>query len=106
MIKLNEFRSLIPVKCYYNVDMDCYVFKFDGKTISIKGASDEDLARAFRKSQMKDEETEPRSQRGKTYMEMVQAIKNGTDHTNYIWSTFASVLLTELEALVTSYKGA
>jgi hypothetical protein len=106
MIKLTESHSLIPVKCYYNSEMDCFVFKVDGKTVSLKGASDEDLARVFRKSQMKDEETEPRSARGKTYMEMVQSIKNGTDHTNYIWNNFVSVFLEGLQSLSKSYQGA
>jgi len=103
MIRFNESRSLVPVKCYYNVDMDCYVFKFNGKTISLKNVSDEELARAFRKCQMKDEETEPRSERGKTYMGMVQSIKNGTDHINYVWSNFTEALLNELQSLVKPY---
>ena len=106
MVKLTESHSLIPVKCYYNPDMDCFVFKFDGKTVSLRNVADEELAKVFRKSQMKDEETEPRSARGKTYMEMVQSIKNGTDHINYIWSNFVSTFLTELRSLTKSYQGA
>ena len=42
---------------------------------------------AFRKAQVKDEHTEPRSLRGKTYLEMVAAVVDGSDQTNYLWST-------------------
>ena len=75
MISLNEYRSLIPVKCFYNEGMDCFVFKFNGKTISVKGVTDEELAKAFRVSQMKDEETTPRSQRGKTICRWFRQLK-------------------------------
>ena len=106
MVKLVKGRSLIPVKCYYNPDMGCFVFKFDGKTVSLRNVADEELAKVFRKSQMKDEETEPRSVRGKTYMGMVQSIKDGTDRINYIWSNFVSTFLAELQSLMKPYQGA
>lgn len=103
MVQLNEIHKLIPVKCYYNQAMDCFVFKFDGKTVSVANVEDVDLARAFRLSQMKDEETDPRSVRGKTYMEMVAAIKNGTDHINYIWNNYVGTFMTALEQLIKKY---
>ena len=103
MISLNEYRSLIPVKCFYNEGMNCFVFKFNGKTISVKDVTDEELAKAFRISQMKDEETTPRSLRGKTYMQMVQAIKDGTDRINYIWSNYENTFTSELQSLIKKY---
>lgn len=53
---------------------------------------------------MKDEETEPRSLRGKTYMEMVHSIKNGTDKVNFVWNNFVSTFEKELTALIRPYK--
>ena len=102
MIRFNEYRYLIPVRCYYNEGMNCFVFKFNGKTLSVKNVEDSELVRVFRLSKMKDEETEPRSARGKTYTEMVQSIKDGTDRINYIWSNYEQLFIQEMNALVTA----
>jgi len=87
MVVLNEARHLETLKCYYNSSLDVFVFHCAGKKITIQYASPEQVAAVFRKAQVKDEHTEPRSLRGKTYLEMVAAVIDGSDQTNYLWST-------------------
>lgn len=96
MVQLKEARKLLKVDCYYNVGMNCYVFRFNGKSITVRNIEDAALAKIFQIAQMKDEETEPASLRGKTYLEMVQSIKDGTDKHNYIWSNYEGVFIDAL----------
>ncbi|MGL5913512.1 MAG: hypothetical protein ACRCZB_05050 [Bacteroidales bacterium] len=107
MIHYEENRSLIEVHCYYSSAMNCFIFKFAGKTIEIKDVDEALIARAFKRALVKDGITEPRSTRGRTYMQMVLAIKAGTDKLNYVWSNQVGTLISELNELrkLYSYKG-
>jgi hypothetical protein len=105
MIIFQETRHLETLKCYYNEPMDVFVFQCAGKKITIQYASPEQIASIFRKARVKDDSTEPRSVRGKTYLEIVAAIINGTDQTNYLWNTDVDIFFTACEALVQSRIG-
>jgi hypothetical protein len=105
MIIFREARHLETLKCYYNEPMDVFVFQCAGKKITIQYASPEQVASVFKKAQVKDESTEPRSASGKTYMEMVAAVISGADRTNYLWSTNVDVFFAACEALVNSRVG-
>jgi hypothetical protein len=105
MVIIQEARHLETLKCYYNESMDVFIFHCAGKKITIQYASPEQIASVFRKAQVKDESTEPRSARGKTYLEMVASVIDGTDQTNYLWSTDVDVFFTACEALVQSRIG-
>jgi hypothetical protein len=104
MIIIQESRHLETLKCYYNEPLDVFIFHCAGKKITIQYASPEQIAAVFRKAQVKDE-SEPRSAREKTYLEMVAAVINGTDSTNYLWSTHVDTFFTSCEALVQSRIG-
>jgi hypothetical protein len=101
MVILKEARHLETLKCYYNEPMDVFVFQCAGKKTTIQYASPKQIASIFRKAQVKDESTEPRSVRGKTYLEMVAAIIDGTDQLNYLWSTDVDVFFAACEAFGT-----
>jgi hypothetical protein len=105
MTIFKEARHLETLKCYYNESMDVFIFCCAGKKITIQYASPEQIASVFRKAQVKDESTEPRSIRGKTYLEMVASVIDGTDQTNYLWSTCADTFFAACEALVQSRVG-
>lgn len=105
MVILKESRRLETLKCYYNEVMDVFVFHCAGRKITIQYASPEQIAVVFRKAQVKDEETEPRSVRGKTYLEMVASVMDGTDQTNYLWSTDIHTFFTACEELAQSRIG-
>jgi hypothetical protein len=105
MIVFKEARHLETLKCYYNEPMDVFIFHCAEKKITIQYASPEQIASVFRKAQVKDESTEPRSARGKTYLEMVAAVINGTDQTNYLWNTNVDTFFAACEALVQSRIG-
>jgi hypothetical protein len=105
MVIFREARHLETLNCYYNEPMDVFVFQCAGKKITIQYASPEQIASVFKKAQVKDESTEPRSARGKTYPEMVAAVISGADRTNYLWSTDVDVFFAACEALVNSRVG-
>lgn len=105
MIIIQESRRLEPLKCYYNEPMDVFVFQCAGKKITIQYATPEQIASIFRKAQVKDEETEPRSVRGKTYLEMAASVIDGSDQTNYIWSNDIDTFFNACEELRQSRIG-
>lgn len=105
MVIFKEARHLETLKCYYNEPMDCFIFHCAGKKVTIQYASPEQIASVFRKAQVKDEETTPRSTRGKTYLEMVAAVIDGTDRTNFLWSTHVDIFFAACEELVQSRVG-
>jgi hypothetical protein len=105
MVILKEARHLETLKCYYNESMDVFIFHCAGKKITIQYASPEQIASVFRKAQVKDEKTEPKSVRGKTYLQMVAAVIDGTDRTNYLWSTDVDTFFAACEALIQSRVG-
>jgi hypothetical protein len=104
MVIIQEARHLEILKCYYNESMDVFIFHCAGKKITIQYASPEQIASIFRKAQVKDE-SEPRSVREKTYLEMVASIINGTDSINFLWSTYVNTFFTACESLVQSRIG-
>jgi hypothetical protein len=105
MIIIQEARHLETLKCYYNEPMDVFIFHCAGKKITIQYASPEQIASVFRKAQVKDEQTMPHSARGKTYLEMVAAVIDGTDQTNYLWSTDVDIFFAACEELRQSRIG-
>ena len=105
MIVIRESRRLETLKCYYNEPMDVFVFQCAGKKITIQYASPEQIAGVFKKAQVKDESTEPKSARGKTYLEMAAAVIDGSDQTNYIWSTNVDIFFNACEELRQSRIG-
>lgn len=86
MIILNEGRHLSTLTCYYNQGMDVFVFSCEGRKTTLQHVSPQQVARLFQKVKVKDYETTPKSLRGKTYMQMVNAIMDGSDTKNYLWS--------------------
>jgi hypothetical protein len=104
MVIVQESRRLETLKCYYNDPMDVFVFQCAGKKITIQYATPEQIASVFRKAQVKDD-TLPRSIRGKTYLGMVDAIIDGSDQINYLWSTDVDIFFTACESLVQSRIG-
>jgi hypothetical protein len=105
MVRIFESRHLETLKCYYNEPLDVFVFHCAGKKITIQYASPEQIASVFRKAQVKDESTEPRSARGKTYLEMVAAVIDGSDQTNYLWSSDVDTFFNACEELRQSRIG-
>jgi hypothetical protein len=105
MIRILESRHLEMLKCYYNEQMDVFVFSCAGKKITIQYASPEQIASVFRKAHVADEHTEPRSARGKTYLEMVAAIIDGSDHENWIYSSDIDTFFNACEELRQSRIG-
>ena len=105
MIVVKEARCLETLKCWYHEAMDVFVFQCAGRKISIQYAGPEQIASIFRKAQVKDEATEPRSARGKTYLEMVASVIDGSDQTNYLWSTCVETFFLECERLRQSRIG-
>ena len=105
MIILKEARHLEVLTCYYNEPMDVFVFNCSGKKITIQYASPEQISSVFRKAQVKDEATEPRSARGKTYLEMVSSVIDGSSNTNYIWSNNVDIFFNACEELRQSRIG-
>jgi hypothetical protein len=86
MIIMREARNLVLLKGYYNASLDVYVFTCEGKKITLQYMTDEQIARLFQKAQVKDHSL-PRSGREKTYLGMVEGIKDGSDTECWIWST-------------------
>ena len=105
MVIIQEARHLETLKCYYNKPLDVFIFHCAGKKITIQYASPEQIAAVFRKAQVKDESTEPRSVRGKTYLEMVAAVIDGSDQTNYLWSSDVDTFFNACEKLRQSRIG-
>jgi hypothetical protein len=105
MVIIQEARHLETLKCFYNEPMDVFVFQCAGKKITIQYASPEQIATIFRKAQVKDEHTEPLSARGKTYLQMVASVIDGTDQTNYLWSTDVDTFFNTCEELRQSRIG-
>jgi len=105
MVIVREARRLETLKCYYNKSLDVFVFHCAEKKITIQYASPQQIVAIFKKAQVKDDDTEPKSVRGKTYLEMVEAIINGTDHINYLWSTDVDTFFTACEELRQSRIG-
>ena len=105
MIIFKESRHLETLKCFYNEPMDVFVFQCAGKKTTIQYATPEQIASIFRKAGVKDEHTEPRSVRGKTYLEMVAAVINGSDTLNYLWSNCVDLFFEICEELRQSRIG-
>lgn len=82
-----QYRHIATLLCLYNKEMDAFIFSCEGKKATVQYATEEQIAALFRHAKVKDEMTEPRSVRGKTYLEMVRAVKDGSDKHNYLWST-------------------
>jgi hypothetical protein len=99
MIIIQESRSLILVKGYYNVSLDVYVFTCEGKKITLQYMTDEQITKLFKISKLKDTSSEPRSAREKTYAEMVAGIKNGSDTECWIWSNMINVFFSAADDL-------
>jgi hypothetical protein len=104
MIIIQEARHLEVLKCFFNKELDVFVFHCAGKKVTIQYASPEQIAAIFRKAQVKDESL-PRSGREKTYMEMVATIMDGTDNENYLWSNEIDTFFAACEELVQSRIG-
>lgn len=83
---LIESRHLAALACLYEPGTGTYLFSCEGRKASVRASAD-DIAKLFRIAHVKDEATEPASARDKTYMQMAQAVINGTDKMNYIWSS-------------------
>ena len=105
MVVIKESRHLEILKCFYNEPMDVFVFSCAGKKITVQYASPEQIASVFRKAQVKDQFTEPRSLRGKTYIEMVAAVIDGSDTENWIYSNYVDMFFEECQKLVQSRIG-
>lgn len=84
-VRLNESRYLVELKGYY--DQGNWFFRWEGGRVSIPQAAPESIAKLFQAGQVKDRATQPRSQRGKTYMEIVEGIRTGADCLSWIWSS-------------------
>ena len=83
---LQEQRRLVPVKVYYL--SDSFLMQDDaGKEVTVK-ASPEKFRDLLMKLKAKDEYSQPKSFRDKTYMEIVDGIMNNSDNGIYIWSTY------------------
>ena len=83
--KSKDSRTLVELNGYY--DQGNWFFKWEGGRVSLQGISPEDIAQLLQKGQVKDSVTQPKSQRGKTYAEMVAGIQTGTDRLSWIWSS-------------------
>ena len=105
MIIVKEARHLETLKCFYNEPMDVFIFHCAGKKITIQYASPEQIARVFRIARVKDEHTEPHSARGKTYLDMVAAVIDGSDTENYLWSNDVDLFFNACEELRQSRIG-
>lgn len=105
MIILKEARHLTMLKCFYNEAMDVYVFHCAGKKVSLQHVTPEQIAAIFRKAQVKDETTEPRSSRGKTYLEMVADIISGGDSENWMWDTYVDTFFNACRDIVAARVG-
>jgi hypothetical protein len=105
MIVMQEARRLILVKGYYNASLDVYVFMCEGKKITLQYMTDEQIAKLFQKAQLKDNASEPRSAREKTYAEMVAGIKDGSDTECWIWSNMLDTFFSAADDLRRSRIG-
>jgi hypothetical protein len=85
--------------------MDVYVFSCGGKKITLQYITDEQIGKLFKKAQVKDTESEPRSAREKTYAEMVAGIKDGSDTECWIWSNMIEVFFSAADDLRRSRIG-
>lgn len=81
--KIEELRSLVLVNVYWNGKTG-WSLSFIGGNKVFNGTG-ENFAKFLRKVQAKDS-THPRSQRNKTYQEIVNDIMDGKERTIYIWS--------------------
>ena len=102
---LKEARHLETLKCFYNEQMDVFVFTCAGKKITIQYATAEQIASIFQKAQVKDEHSAPRSLRGKTYLEMAKAVIDGSDKTNYLWSNYVDIFFNACDELIKTRIG-
>jgi hypothetical protein len=91
MIIVRESRKLVLLKGYFNASLDVYVFTCEGKKITLQYMTDEQIAKLFKTAKLKDTSSEPRSAREKTYAEMVDGIKDGSDTECWIWSNMIDV---------------
>jgi len=108
MVIIREARHLETLKCYYNEPLDVFIFHCSGKKITIQYASPEQIASIFRKAQVKDDPHDGdhlRSVRDKTYLEMVAAVIDGSDQTNYLWSSDVDAFFIACEELKQSRIG-
>lgn len=80
------------------------MFSCEGRKASVKASAD-DIAKLFRLAHVKDEATEPASVRGKTYMQMAQAVIDGADKKNYIWSSDIGIFFDGCAKLDNKSKG-
>jgi hypothetical protein len=99
MIIMQEARKLVLLKGYYYLGMDVYVFSCEGRKITLQYITDEQIAKLFRIGHVKDTESEPKSTREKTYMEMVWAMKSGEDNECWIWSNMIEVFFSAADDL-------
>jgi 3D (Asp-Asp-Asp) domain-containing protein len=104
MIIMQEARSLILIKGYYNASLDVYVFTCEGKKITLQYMTDEQIAKLFQKAQVKDSSL-PRSGREKTYLEMVAGIKDGSDTECAIWTNYIDIFFETADNLRKSRIG-
>jgi hypothetical protein len=93
------------MKGYYNASLDVYVFTCGNKKITLQYMTDEQIAKLFKTSKLKDTSSEPRSAREKTYVEMVMGIKDGSDRECWIWSNMINVFFSAADDLRRSRIG-
>ena len=90
--EIEEGRNLLLIKCKYKGVDDSHMnrggwwFRVDNKTYKVY-ATVPQIADLFKRAKVKDNAAMPRSERSKTYMGMAQAIKDGIDSKNWIWSS-------------------
>jgi hypothetical protein len=99
MIIMQEARKLILLKGWYNPEMDVYVFTCEGKKITLQYMTDEQIGKLFQKAQLKDTSSFPKSSREKTYAEMLEGIKDGSDTECWIWSNMIDVFFSTADDL-------
>jgi hypothetical protein len=105
MIIMQEARSLVLLKGYYNAGLDVYIFTCEGKKITLQYMTDEQIVKLFKMAKLKDKSSEPRSAREKTYAEMVAGIKDGSDTECWIWSNMIEVFFSAADDLRRSRIG-
>jgi hypothetical protein len=90
--KVDEGRNLLLIKCRYlgvddgHMNRGGWWFRVNNQTYKVY-ATVPQIADVFKKAKVKDNAAMPRSERSKTYMGMAQAIKDGIDNRNWIWSS-------------------
>jgi hypothetical protein len=99
MVVMQEARSLVLVKGYYNASLDVYIFTCNGNKITLQYMTDEQIAKLFKTAKLKDTSSEPRSAREKTYAEMVMEIKDGSDTECWIWSNMIDTFFSAADDL-------